>query len=72
MRVSEVGCQGVAGCGVWMGPRWGRVWWQLVLLLTSSTLTGCIPSDAQLSLNRSQKSGFLGKAFKYFKLLAII
>lgn len=24
MRVSEVGCQGVAGCGVWMGPRLGE------------------------------------------------
>lgn len=41
-------------------------------LLTSSALADCVPSVAQLSLKRSQKSGFLGRAFKDFKLLAII
>lgn len=71
--MSEVGCWGVAGCGVWMGPHLGGVCVVVAgTLLTSSALAGCVPSVAQLSLKRSQKSGFLGRAFKDFKLLAII
>lgn len=50
----------------------GGVWWWLALLSTSTALAGCVPRAAQLNLKRSQKSGFLGKAFKAFQLLAII